>query len=126
METRLYSSLPNYDQAIIDPAKFIEYSMNPHHPENQGKADGFKQLGYDVDIFEGRIAAMLDVVVQLRAKLKESPALLSRKTFYGLWYEVRTEITGPNGKKGTLATLWQYDIGTSVPRLLTNWLEVHK
>ncbi|MFQ6043636.1 MAG: DUF6883 domain-containing protein [Candidatus Poribacteria bacterium] len=118
--------LPNYDQAIIDTAKFTEYSMNPHHPENQGKADGFKQLSYDVDTSEGRIAAMQDVVAQLRAKLQESPAILSRQTFYGLRYEVRTEIVGPNGKTGTLVTLWQYDIGTLVPRLVTNWLEVHK
>jgi len=118
--------LPNYTLAIIDPAKFTEYSMNPHHPENQGKAAGFKQLGYDVDTYEGRIFAMQHVVVQLRAKLKDSPAIISRKTFYGPRYEARTEIIGPNGRTGTLVTLWQYDIGTLVPRLLTNWLEIHQ
>ena len=25
----------------------------------------------------------------------------------------------------TILTIWQYDIGSEIPRLLTNWLQVH-
>lgn len=35
-------------------------------------------------------------------------------------------VTGPNGKSGKLVTIWQIDRGTSVPRMITNWLEVLK
>jgi hypothetical protein len=41
--------LPNLERAEIDERKFSEYSMNPGHPDNKGKADGWRALGYDVD-----------------------------------------------------------------------------
>ncbi len=116
----------NSDRAIIEPAKFTEYSMNLEHPQNRGKALAFKEIGYVVDTPEGRTAAAQDVVAQLRSKLKDSPTIPDRETAYGQRYMVRTKITGPNDETGTLVTIWQYDIGTWVPRLVTNWLQVHK
>jgi hypothetical protein len=35
--------------AEIDRRKFGEYSMNPDHPSNGGKAGGWRALGYHVD-----------------------------------------------------------------------------
>ena len=116
--------LMNFDQALIDLAKFTTYSLSPQHPQNQGKAWAFKQLGYDVETPQGRTVAAQDLVSQLRSKLKTSPALLDRETTYGARYMVKSKVLGPNGKTGTLVTIWQYDIGTHVPRLLTNWLQV--
>ena len=117
--------LINFDQALIDFAKFTEYSLNPHHPQNQGKAAAFKQLGYDIETSQERIAATQNLVSQLRSKLKTSPAIPDGETTYGSRYLVRTPVLGPNGKTGTLVTIWQYDIGADVPRLVTNWLQVH-
>lgn len=34
--------LPNLERAEIDERKFSEYSMNPGHPDNKGKADGWR------------------------------------------------------------------------------------
>jgi hypothetical protein len=38
-------------------------------------------------------------------------------------FEVDSNINGPAGQ-GTLKTVWQVENG--VPRLITNWLEVHR
>jgi hypothetical protein len=35
------------------------------------------------------------------------------------------EISGPNGRRGTLLTIWQYDSGSDAPRLITDWLATH-
>jgi hypothetical protein len=118
-------SLPSFEQAVIDFAKFTEYALNPQHPQNQGKAHSFKQLGYDVDTSQGRSVAAQDLINQLRLKLNTSPAISDRETTYGARYMVKTTVVGPNGKTGTLVTIWQYDIGADVPRLVTNWLQVH-
>ncbi len=54
--------LINFDQALIDSAKFTEYSLNPHHPQNQGKTAAFKQLGYDIETSQERTATARDLV----------------------------------------------------------------
>jgi hypothetical protein len=41
--------LPNLRWAELDSRKFSEYSLNPGHPQNKGKAEGWRALGYDVD-----------------------------------------------------------------------------
>lgn len=51
--------------------------------------------------------------------------LHGRTSLFGPRFEVKVVIVGPNGKNGTLQTVWQYDQGSDTPRLVTNWLEVH-
>jgi hypothetical protein len=41
--------LPNIKVAELDGRKLSDYSLNPEHPGNNGKADGWRALGYDVD-----------------------------------------------------------------------------
>jgi hypothetical protein len=41
--------LPDVSRAEIDGRKFSDYSLNPDHPQNHGKAEGWRALGYDVD-----------------------------------------------------------------------------
>jgi|GEM_PF-4262446 len=38
----------------IDIRKFVEYSMNPNHPDNQGNWMAFATLGYDVQAIENQ------------------------------------------------------------------------
>jgi hypothetical protein len=49
--------LPNIQSAELDGRKLSEYSLNPDHPRNNGKADGWQALGYDGDTPEGRDTA---------------------------------------------------------------------
>jgi hypothetical protein len=118
--------LPNAEQAQIDPAKFEKYSMDPKNSGNGGKWQAFRDVGYDVESDTGRASGAENVMSQLRQNLLKDPATQGKVSSYGPRFEVRLEIKGPNGKTGTLVTVWQFDAGTSVPRMVTNWLEVHR
>jgi hypothetical protein len=114
--------LPRSNAAVIDQAKFEKYSMDPNNKGNGGKAVAFKTLGYEVDTEAGRQTGATDVVTQLKNQLAVTPAKKGKSTAFGERFEVRVQIKGPSGE-GTLVTVWQVEGG--VPRLITNWLEVH-
>ncbi len=118
--------LPKADKARIDPRKLGDYALNPDHPKNEGKWRAFDQLGYDVQSGSGRQAATDDVMNQIRAKLPDSEAMPVRGSAFGSRFEVDVTITGPNGKTGTLVTIWQIDKGGDSARLITTYLWVHR
>jgi len=118
-------SLPNYQQADIDLAKFVDYSMNPTHPRNQGKWLAFETVGYRLHEQSTRLEAAQAVVQQLINQLPQAQVTVGNTTPYGVRYRVRCPITGPNGQVGTLVTIWQIAPNSNIPRLITNWLEIH-
>lgn len=117
--------LPNGEQAEIDHRKFIDYSMKPENPANQGKWMGFAIMGYPVETKSGREIATQDVIQQIRQALPYTPAYSSTVNLYGMRLKVTITIKGFNGKQGSLLTIWQIDQGKNIPRLITNWVEVH-
>jgi hypothetical protein len=115
--------------AEIDERKFSEYSLNPGHPDNRGKAGGWRALGYDVDSPQERRDAAQDLRgVILSELLACGKVEATRDTPRGLSHRVLNGITGPNGKVGTLVTCWRIEEGTgiSVPRLITTWVQPHR
>jgi hypothetical protein len=118
--------LPAAPAAAIDEAKFLRYSMDPGNPNNQGKWKAWSQLGYDVDGLASRTAASDDVIGQVREQLGRVPAREGKTTDFGRRFEVEIPITGPNGRSGTLFTVWQFDTGSTTPRMITNLLKVHQ
>ncbi len=117
--------LPNNEEAEIDPRKFIDYSMKPENPANQGKWMGFAMIGYPVETIEGRQIATQDVIQQIRQALPHTPAYPSTVNPYGIRLKVTIIVKGFNGKEGNLLTVWQIELGKKIPRLITNWIEVH-
>jgi len=118
--------LPNAQNVEIDPRKFEEYSMNPDNPANQEKWMAFEAVGYAVWDSSSRSLAARDVIRQLKQQLASTPASQGRNSIYGLRFEVQIAIQGPNGRQGSLQTVWQIDNGVEVPKLITNWLEVYQ
>jgi hypothetical protein len=110
----------------IDIRKFAEYSMNPNHPNNQGKWMAFAALGYDVESSLGRHAGAQDIISQLRQGLVDAPSIPGQPSIHGSRFQVKVRVKGPNGGEGTLVTSWQIDRDRDVPRLVTNWLEVDR
>ena len=121
-----YPSLTNYVNAVIEPSKFINYSMDPMNPGNQGKWKAFQMIGFDVSNINSRRKSAKNIIDQIRDNLSTVPAKPGKLSRYGQRFEVRISITGPNGRDGTLLTIWQIDRDKENPRLITNWLEVHK
>jgi hypothetical protein len=121
--------LPNIKMAELDDGKLSDYSLNPEHPGNNGKAEGWRALGYDVDTPEGRRDAARELrglicdELLARGKVTES-----RDTTYGPSHRVLSDLTGPNGRHANLITCWLIEdrAGLDVPRLTTAWVQPHR
>jgi hypothetical protein len=121
--------LPNLERAEIDERKFSEYSMNPKHPDNGGKAEGWRALGYDVDNPQARREAAPELrALTLEESLANGKVAEVRDSSYGPRPRVVSGIIGPNGKNATLVTCWLIDdrSGAAIPRLITTWVEIHR
>jgi hypothetical protein len=121
--------LPNLERAEIDERKFSEYSMNPGHPDNRGKSDGWRALGYDVDNPQARREAARELRdLTLEESLANGKVAEVRDDSYGPRPRVISGITGPNGKNATLVTCWLIEdrSGTAIPRLITTWVQPHR
>lgn len=121
--------LPNLEMAEIDERKFSGYSLNPDHPDNRGKADGWRALGYDVDNPQARQKAARELRdLTLDELLANGKVAEVREDSYGQRPRVISGITGPNGKNATLVTCWLIEdrSGTAVPRLITTWVQPHR
>ena len=121
--------LPNIRLAELDARKLSDYSLNPGHPGNNGKADGWRALGYDVDNPEGR----RDAAQELRGLicdelLARGKVAETRDTAYGPSHGVLSGLIGPNGRDATLVTCWLVEdrASLSVPKLTTVWVQPHR
>lgn len=104
--------LPGAQGAIVDPAKVRDHMLSPSHPFGWSKARFFRSLGYA----QGRwmvLAADLGMhaIEGVVREVPESP--------YGRKFEVRGILTGPNGRRAAVVSVWILMRGARNPRLLT-------
>jgi hypothetical protein len=121
--------MPNLHWAEIDQRKFDEYSLNPDHPQNRRKADGWRALGYDVDDPEARRAAAQDLKdVISHGLLADGKVAQTDETPHGRRYKVLNGFIGPNDQHATLVTCWLIaDQGErGYPRMTTTWVMLHR
>lgn len=121
--------LPNLRWAEFDRRKLSEYSLNPQHPDNGGKAEGWRALGYDVDSSRARQEAAQDLRDLIcDGLLARGKVAQTRDTPFGPMHKVLNGFIGPNGGHATLVTCWlvkdQGDRG--FPKLTTAWVELHR
>lgn len=102
--------LPNGDRAIVPLEKFIEYSLNPDHPEGRHKARVFKAaLGLTLDD-----AAFLQTTVQAVASIHDASA--QSPTSYGERYVIDFELTTEKGT-AIVRSAWMIRKDEDFPRL---------
>ena len=121
--------LPNLRLAEVDRRKFSEYSLNPGHPHNGGKAEGWRALGYDVDSPQARGDAARDLREIIRDELlARGKVAEARDTPFGPTYKVLSAFSGPNGRHATLVTCWLVESqpDRSYPKLTTVWVQLHR
>ena len=112
------SSMPNYTNAVTPAEKFTNYSLDYSNPNAKGKAEAYeKGLGYTKDNAEGLIKQINDYVTG-----GNKPYDVSQSK-YGTKYKYRIPVTGPNGKTKNVIAVYQIDNGSSIPRLITNYVE---
>ena len=108
--------LPNADKVIIDPRKIIDYLLNVDHPHGGSKARLLLSLGYSSPQWQ-----QLDV--DLRRMHLTEDYVATRHSTWGIRYEIVAPISGPSGDMVLFRSVWQIDLGTDVPRLITMYPE---
>ena len=108
--------IPQADQAVIAKDKLCEYLLNPAHRRGASKARLLLSLGYSVEGWQSLEA-------ELRAQHLVADVIREADSDYGKRYEVVAPVLGPSGRAVRFRSIWQIDIGTNVPRLITMYPE---
>lgn len=110
--------LPRRNAAVIPQAKFTEYALNLAKAPD--KAIAFSSaLGYDIN----NVSSLME---NIRTNLKRFPATDKGDKGYGKQYEVRMDLTGPNGKTAKVITAWIDDKETGEMRLVSAYVDKKK
>ncbi len=104
--------LPNMEQLRIDRDKLTGYLLSPPNPRGRSKANFFLGFGFNTDSWR-RLAKALEV----HAASCEVTKVV--ETSYGQRYYVDGPIETPDGRNPVIRTVWQVDLATTYPRLIT-------
>ena len=105
--------LRNAQRAVVERHKVVEYLLNATHPDNGGKAQFFKSLGFSVDNPEQLVRALLAI--------GQSGEAVSVKSLHGEKYVVDGLVSSQTVIRHTRAvrTVWVINPGSEAPRLVT-------
>ncbi len=108
--------IPNGDKAVIAPEKLRDYLLNPAHRRGGSKAHLLVSLGYSADDWQ-RLEA------DLRAQHLNGDVDCEADTDYGKRFEIIAPLGGQSGHAVIFRSVWQIDLGTDYPRLITMYPE---
>lgn len=108
--------------------KFAAYSLNEGHPQNRGKAEGWRALGFRLETQQDRLETAEELREMTRLLLPAARVAATTSSPYGDRYKVLTGYIGPNGAHGTLITCWMVDGegDHARPRMTTTWMQPHR
>jgi hypothetical protein len=106
------SKLPNAQDAIINPEKLFSYLLSPTHPIGRYKAKFFAHLGYSMNNW-----GILEQ--DLRSQHLGANVEAAYATRYGMKYEIRANLRGPNGQRADVVSVWIVRQGEDFPRFVT-------
>jgi hypothetical protein len=104
--------LPNAENAIIADDKLVNYLLNVDHPKGGSKARLLVSMGYEADDWP-RLEA------DIRAQHFPVDVESMTGSDYGTRYEIVAPLTGPFGRTIVFRSVWQIDVGSNRPRLIT-------
>lgn len=104
--------IPNSDRAVIEPLKLTEYLLNIEHKRGSAKAKLLLQFGYSLDNWH-------QLEADIRSFHLSADVNVVKETAYGTRYEVSAYLLTPIGRPLLVRTVWQIDMGTDFPRLIT-------
>ena len=114
--------MPNHQQAITPPKKFIEYSLDYDNPNSRGKAEVYeKALGFN----KSNADLLIEQIDSAVKNESVSPIKIS-ETEYGTKYKYSIPVKGVNGQIRNVTAVYQIDKGSEIPRMITNYVEKKK
>lgn len=108
--------LPRYSEAIIPKEKFTQYALNPRKDIDKSRAFELA-LGYTMENVD-------ELIAQIHDKLSEYNAIKKDDKGWGNRYEVKMELTGPNGKTAKVITAWIDDKKAGEMRLTSAYIDM--
>ena len=108
--------IPNVDQAVIARDKLCDYLLNPAHRRGGPKARRLLSMGYRADAWQ-------QLEADLRSYHLTAEVDRATDTEYGPRYEIVGGLAGPRGRPVIFRSIWQVDLGTDYPRLITMYPE---
>src|SRR5262245_42177299 len=108
--------LPNADRAVIAQSKVRDYLLNVEHKRGGSKARLLASMGYNSSNWQ-RLAD------DIRQNHVGAEVVETVETEYGPQYTIVAPITGPVGRTVMFRSVWQVDLGTDFPRLITMYPE---
>ncbi|MCG8450897.1 MAG: hypothetical protein MI725_15125 [Pirellulales bacterium] len=108
--------LPNVENAVIEQDKLVRYLLDTQHRRGGSKAKLLDSLGYN--------AANWQLLAKdLRQHHLVADVIGQRDTIWGKRYDIVAPLTGPSGDTVLFHSVWQIDLGTDCPRLITMYPE---
>ncbi len=105
-------TLPNSHCASVAREKIVDYLLNTKHMLGKSKARFYWAFGFD-------IANWTVLQHALIAQGRSNPVVETMKTGYGPRYTVKCSCPSPDGRNPCIFTVWQIDVESACPRLLT-------
>ena len=102
--------LPNAEQAVVPERKVTHYLLNPAHPDNGGKAEFFRRLGFQ---------SAPELTTALRTLAKTAEVSSHVESPHGSKFVIVDRIESPEGKAALVRTIWIVDKGSDAARLVT-------
>ncbi len=108
--------VPNAKNAIIAPEKLRDYLLNPEHRRGHSKAKKLLSMGYQADQWQ-------HLETDLREQHLTADVEEVEENDYGTCYAIVAGLTGPDARTISFRSIWQIDLGTDLPRLITMYPE---
>ncbi len=104
--------IPGSENAVIQADKLRGYLLNVDHPRGGSKARLLISMGYS-------LANWQQLDADLRCLHLTADVASERETEYGRRYEIIAPLVGPKGREVLFRSVWQTDLGSDCPRLIT-------
>ena len=104
--------LPNAQYARVEKEKVTGYLLSTTNPGGRSKAEFFYRFGFRADQWQNLADA-------LRVQGTSHKVVEVAETVFGPRYHVDGIIETPDGRNPRVRTVWQVDIGSNSPRLIT-------
>lgn len=104
--------LPNGQNARVEREKITEYLLSTTNPRGRNKAVFFLSFGFSTDHWQGFAEA-------LRHQGIAHEVVKVAETIHGSRYHVDGTLETVDGRNPQVRTVWQMDVGSDFPRLIT-------
>lgn len=103
--------LPNAERAEVPPEKLRSYLLSGSHPVGRFKARFFRAFGYTSENWEAFAEVLQSIARFGDAEEVRSP--------HGRKFRIPAELSGPDGVRARILTIWILSSEESPPRFVT-------